>query len=99
MPNLHEKNDFAEGFKILLDPKIILLDHLNNFIGILKITNNVAKDVDILVTSLSILRNYLVQQNVLICKLFFLSSAKILDLSAKSFFPCSSMYRTVKVQT
>jgi len=53
----HEKNDFTEGSKILLDPKIILLDHQNNFIGILKIMN-VAKDVDILATSLNILRNY-----------------------------------------
>jgi len=30
---LHRKNDFAEGFKILLntDLEIILLDHQNNF--------------------------------------------------------------------
>jgi len=42
---LHGKNDFAEGFKILLDidQKIILLDHQNNFVGALKITSNAAK--------------------------------------------------------
>jgi len=36
---LHEKNDFAEGFKILLntDLKIILLDHQNNIVETLKI--------------------------------------------------------------
>jgi len=34
MQNVHEKKDFAEGFKILLDIdlKIILLDHQNNFV-------------------------------------------------------------------
>jgi len=46
--DLLEKNDFAKGSKILLDTdlKIILLDHQNNFVGILKyddIMNNVAK--------------------------------------------------------
>jgi len=42
---LHGKNDFAEGFKILLntDLKIILLDHQNNFVGTLKIMSNAAK--------------------------------------------------------
>jgi len=37
--------------KILLDIdlKIILLDHQNNFVGTLKIMNNVAKNFDILV--------------------------------------------------
>jgi len=35
---LHGKNDFAEGSKILVDtdPKIILLNHQNNFVGTLK---------------------------------------------------------------
>jgi len=35
---LHGKNDFVERSKILLDTdlKIILLDHQNNFVGILK---------------------------------------------------------------
>jgi len=41
-----------------IDKKIILLDHQNNFVGILKIMSNAAKNVDILATSLSILRNY-----------------------------------------
>jgi len=56
----HRKNDFAEGSKILLntDLKIISLDHQNNFIGILKIISNAAKNFDILATSSSILYNY-----------------------------------------
>jgi len=43
---VHGKNDFAEGSKILLDTdlKIILLGHQNNFIGILKIMSNAAKN-------------------------------------------------------
>jgi len=43
--HLHGKNDFAEEFKILLDTdlKIILSDHQNNFVGILKITSNAKK--------------------------------------------------------
>jgi len=38
IPSIHGKNDFAEGFEILLDTdlKIILLDHQNNFVGTLK---------------------------------------------------------------
>jgi len=41
------KNDFAEGFKILLDTdlKIILLGHQNNFVRILKIMNNAARKI------------------------------------------------------
>jgi len=34
------------------------LDHQNNFVEILKIMNNAAKNVDILATNLSVLRNY-----------------------------------------
>jgi len=54
------KNNFAEGFKILLDTgmKIILLDHQNNFVGALKIMSNAAKNFVILATSLSVLHNY-----------------------------------------
>jgi len=39
---IHEKNDFVEGSKILLDTdlKIILLDYQNNFVRTLKIMNN-----------------------------------------------------------
>jgi len=39
------KNNFVKGFKILLDTdlKIILLDHQNNFVGVLKIMSNIAK--------------------------------------------------------
>jgi len=53
-------NDFAEGSKILLDAdqKIILLVYQNNFVEILKIMSNAAKNFDILATSLSVLRNY-----------------------------------------
>jgi len=42
---IHGKNDFAEGFKNLLDidQKIILLVHQNNLIGILKIMSNAVK--------------------------------------------------------
>jgi len=57
-PNLHGKNDFAEGSKILLDLKIILLDHQNNFAGILKIMSNAAKNFGILATNLNVLHNY-----------------------------------------
>jgi len=70
---LKEKNNFAERFK--------------NFIEILKITSNAAKNFDILATTI-IWTFYIiilmVQQN------YFsdLYSAKILDLSAKPFFPC-----------
>jgi len=58
--SLHEKNDFAEGSKILLDTdlKIILLGHQNNFVGTSKIMSNISKNFDILATSLSILHNY-----------------------------------------
>jgi len=38
-----------------IDQKMILLDHLNNFIVILKIMSNAAKNFDILATSLSVL--------------------------------------------
>jgi len=46
------KNDFVEGFKILLDTdlKIILLDHQNNFVGTLKIMSDATKNFDILTT-------------------------------------------------
>jgi len=48
-----------KGSKILLetDLKIILLDHQNHF-GTLKIMSNVAKNFDILATSLRVLHNY-----------------------------------------
>jgi len=73
----------TEEFKILLhtDPKIILLDHQNNFVGTLKIMNNAAKIFDILATSLSVLYNYFDSSN------FFsdLYPAKILNLSAPFF--------------
>jgi len=34
------------------------LDHQNNFVGILKIMSNAAKNLDVLATNLSILHNY-----------------------------------------
>jgi len=49
--SLYRKNDFDEGSKILLD-------YQNNFVGILKIVNNTAKNFDILTTSSSVLPNY-----------------------------------------
>jgi len=54
---VHRKNNFTEGFKILLaaDLKIILSDHQNNFVGTLKIMSNAAKNFDILATNLSVL--------------------------------------------
>jgi len=39
------------------DLKIILLDHQNNFVGILKMSN-AAKNFDISATNLSVLHNY-----------------------------------------
>jgi len=68
---------------ILLDTdlKIILLGHQNNFVG-------TAKSFDIPATSSSVLHNYFVQQNF-----SYLYPAKILDLSAKPFFPCTNEIR------
>jgi len=37
---IHTRKDFAEKSKILLDLEIILLNHQNNFVEILKIMNN-----------------------------------------------------------
>jgi len=56
--NVHEKNDFAEGSKILLDTdlKIILLAHQNNFVE--KVMSSVVKNFDILATGSSVLYNY-----------------------------------------
>jgi len=53
----HGKKGFAEGSKILLDTdlKIILLNHQNNFVGILKIMRNAAKNFNILATSFYII--------------------------------------------
>jgi len=56
------------------------LDHQNNFVEILKIISNAAKNFDILATSL-ILHNYFNNSK------YFSDSAKISDLSAKPFFP------------
>jgi len=71
---LHRKNDFVERSEILLgtDLKIILLDHQNNFVEILKIMSNAAKSFNILATSLSFLHNY------------YDSSTKLLFLSVSS---------------
>jgi len=45
---IHGKNDFAEKPKILLDTDVIIIlsNHQNNFVGILKITSNAAKNFD-----------------------------------------------------
>jgi len=62
LPNVasvHGKNDFAEGSKILLDTDLkIILNHQDNFVEILKIMSNAAKNSDILTTGLSVLHNY-----------------------------------------
>jgi len=62
---LNTRKEFADGFaersKILLDTdlKIILLSHQNDFVGTLNKNNKqCCKNVDILATSLSVLRNY-----------------------------------------
>jgi len=83
---MYEKKDIAKRFKILLDTdlKIILLAYQNNFVGTLKIMINAAKNFDFSNFSFSVLHsNYF---NSLRKLLFFLYS-KILDLSAKPFFP------------
>jgi len=82
--NIYTKNNFEE-FKILLDTdlKIILLDHQNNFLGILKIRSNIAKNSDILATSSSILHKYFDQQN----QFSDLYPVKILNFSIKPSFP------------
>jgi len=49
---VHEKNDFEESSKILLDT-----DLKNNF-GTLKIMSNAVKNFGILATNLSVLHNY-----------------------------------------
>jgi len=67
--------------------KIILLNHQNNFVGILKILNNAAESFDILAISLSVLRNYFDGLTKLFSDLY---PAKIWDLSAKLFFPCGT---------
>jgi len=56
----YTERNFTEGSKILLDTdlKIILLDYQNNFVGILKIMNNAARNFDILATNLNVLYNY-----------------------------------------
>jgi len=71
-----------------IDLKIILLDHQNNFVRTLKIMSNAAKNFEVPATSLSILIILIVQQN------YFsdLYPAKILDLSAKPFFPCNNIF-------
>jgi len=53
------KNGFVERSKVLLDigQKITLSDRQNNFVGILKIMSNAAKNFDNL-TTLSVLYNY-----------------------------------------
>jgi len=78
----HGKSDFAERSKILLDQKIILLDHQNNFVGTLKIMSNATKNFDILAIGLSVLHNYIDFNKIT----FLIYPAKILDFSAKSFF-------------
>jgi len=53
-----ERTILLRNLKFCWIQKIILLDHQNNFVGILKITNNAAKNFDILTINLSVLHNY-----------------------------------------
>jgi len=56
---LHGKNDFVEKSKVLLDIDLkIILDYQNNFVRILKVMSNAAKNFNILATSLNVLHNY-----------------------------------------
>jgi len=59
------------------------LDHQNNFVGILKIMSNTAKNFDILAINLSVLHNYFDSST----NFSDLYPIKMLDLSAKPFFP------------
>jgi len=77
----HGKNDFAEGPKILLDTDLkIILDHQNNFVGILKISNTV-KNFASLATNLSVLHHYFDKSN-----LFSDLYPANMDFSVKPFF-------------
>jgi len=70
---VHGKNDFVDGSKILLntDLKIILLDHQNIFIGILKLMNNAAKSFDIQLVWAFYVIILIVQQNFIFSDLYF----------------------------
>jgi len=86
---LHGKYSFAKVIKSLTidtDKKIILLDHQNNYMERSSIKSNDAKSFDILATSLSVLRNY-----------FQICLAKLLDISAKSFFSCGFLWKTCDI--
>jgi len=62
-----------------------LLDHQNNLVAILKIImSNAAKNFDILTTNFYI--NILIDQQNYFSDLY---PARILNLSAKPFFPCT----------
>jgi len=55
--NIHDKNNFAEVSKNLLDTdlKIILLNHQSNYVERSNIFDNTAKCFNILATSLNVL--------------------------------------------
>jgi len=50
---IHGKNNFVKRFKIFTEYK-----SENNFVGTLKITSNISKNVDILAIGLSVLHDY-----------------------------------------
>jgi len=67
--------------------KIILLDHQNNFVGILlKIMSKTPKSFDILATDLNVLHDYFDDPTKLLSGLYL---ATFLDTSAKPFFSCA----------
>jgi len=69
------------------------LDYQNNFVGILKIMINAAKSFNILTINLSVLYNYFNDVIILSSTKLFsdLYPTKILDFSAKPFFPCAQL--------
>jgi len=69
-----------------------LLDHQNNYVECLSVDNN-AKSINILITSLSVLRNYFDGPN----KIIFRELVKFLDASAHSFFSCNNIVQINKI--
>jgi len=81
-------NTYTERAILLNTYKKIMLYHQNNYVEILKIMSNAAKNFDILATGLrAFCIIILVQQNFFLLNLY---STKILDLLAKPLFPCIS---------
>jgi len=78
---IHEKNDFAEASKILLDTDLKIICWTSKII-LLEMMSNAAKNFDILAISLSVKIILIIQQNYS----SDLYRAKILDLSSNHSF-------------